>query len=156
MTTDHDPMNHLKCNLNPYLLLLNKNRIFISTIIQQKYSSGWSEVSHWEGRQHPGHCSLRSQDGDCGGWGRMLWLYLQGQKSPYYSTTVMLRECFVLQDVKQCLPSIIILIVGLTLMVLFIPYAFASVIRQIQREEALKMMTNDTSTGEETDQSDSL
>ena len=86
----------------------------------------------------------------------MLWLYLQGQKSPYYSMTVMLRECFVLQDVKQCLPSIIILIVGLTLMVLFIPYAFASVIRQIQREEALKMMTNDTSTGEETDQSDSL
>ena len=70
--------------------------------------------------------------------------------------TVILRECFVLQDVKQCLPSIIILIVGLTLMVLFIPYAFASVIRQIQREEALKMMTNDTSTGEETDQSDSL
>ena len=46
------------------------------------------------------------------------------------------------QDFKQCLPSLIILIVGLTLMVLVIPYAFASVIKQLQEEEALRNMRN--------------
>merc|ERR1711971_983165 len=44
------------------------------------------------------------------------------------------------KDFKQCLPSLIILIGGLTLMALIIPYAFASVIKQLQEEEALRNM----------------
>ena len=54
------------------------------------------------------------------------------------------------QDFKQCLPSLIILIGGLTLMALIIPYAFASVIKQLQEEEALRNMRhNDTMGGME-------
>ena len=56
-----------------------------------------------------------------------------------------------IQDIKEIIPSIIILVVGLTIMALFIPYAFASVIRQIQREQA---MANNSSMVEEDLQND--
>ena len=48
------------------------------------------------------------------------------------------------KDFKQILPSIIILVVGLAIMIMFIPYAFMSVIKQLQREQMM-MMKNETS-----------
>ena len=64
-------------------------------------------------------------------------------------------KCFnnCVQDIKEIIPSIIILVVGLTIMALFIPYAFASVIRQIQREQAMasnsSMVEEDNDNGAE-------
>ena len=59
-------------------------------------------------------------------------MHMQGNSYEQYQT---LKKC--VQDIKEIIPSIIILVVGLTIMALFIPYAFASVIRQIQREQAM-------------------
>ena len=62
----------------------------------------------------------------------MLLLYLEGN---FIITTGVQNCLWYVQDVRECLPSIIILVVGLTIMVLFIPYAFASVIKQLQMEQ---------------------
>ena len=62
--------------------------------------------------------------------------------------------CYVLlQDIRDVLPSCIILIVGLAIMVLVIPYAFSSVIKQIQMENALRNITSNITKGEEQQES---
>ena len=58
-----------------------------------------------------------------------------------------------LQDIRDVLPSCIILIVGLAIMVLVIPYAFSSVIKQIQMENALRNITSNITKGEEQQES---
>merc|ERR1719192_525732 len=55
------------------------------------------------------------------------------------------------KDIKDILPSCIILIVGLAIMVLVIPYAFSSVIKQIQMENALRNITNVTKMDDSTE-----
>ena len=54
-----------------------------------------------------------------------------------------------MQDIRDVLPSCIILIVGLAIMVLVIPYAFSSVIKQIQMENSLRNITSNITKGEE-------
>ena len=44
---------------------------------------------------------------------------------------------FLLQDVKDILPTLLILLVGLLIMVLVIPYAFSSVFKQLEMEKEI-------------------
>jgi hypothetical protein len=51
-------------------------------------------------------------------------------KLPWYSG-------FSCRDIRDVIPGFIILILGISVMVLVIPYAFASVIKQLRSEDVL-------------------
>ena len=49
----------------------------------------------------------------------------------------LIHISFLLQDVKDILPTLLILLVGLLIMVLVIPYAFSSVFKQLEMEKEI-------------------
>ena len=47
------------------------------------------------------------------------------------------------QDIREILPTIIILVFGLLMMAIVIPYAFRSVIRQLEEEQEMNNKRNE-------------
>ena len=47
------------------------------------------------------------------------------------------------QDIREILPTIIILVFGLLIMAIVIPYAFRSVIRQLEEEQEMNNKRNE-------------
>ncbi|XP_023323416.1 uncharacterized protein LOC111697597 [Eurytemora carolleeae] len=54
-------------------------------------------------------------------------------KLPWYKSVTW-------KDIRDILPTLIILLVGLLIMVIVIPYAFSSVIKQLQQEQELNRL----------------